>query len=251
MTDYTPAQRKLIEEHWNWNVDHDWYDCTIGDFCDVAKSFGIDVSRDDVQFSGFSSQGDGASFTFSTVSAYDVIMAAIKTEQSGDYGPGGYAEAFADLGKLLLDTFSPYVLTCPEGRALAESYQFNAERISRHYSHSNTVSVGDDYTAPDVRGGCSEALVATWNAMADKIDGKRQKREESRGGYYFMEDTLEKKIDEAVKAIADALYKSLNDEYDYLTSDEAVWESLEANGVEPEEEDDEDEDEDEELAEAA
>lgn len=243
MTDYTPAQLALIEEHRDWNVEHDWWDSTYEDFCNVALSFGIHVKCDDIAFSGFWSQGDGASFTFGNVNAYDVIVAAIKVEQSGEYGPGGYVDEFTALGKLLLDSFNPFVLTCPEGREIAEAYSFRAERTGHHYSHSNTVTVSAefDHNAFDPNG--SEPQRAVWSALADKLFGIDTKHRPD------CEPSLEKQLDEAVKAIADALYKSLNDEYDYLTSDEAVWESLEANGVEPEA--DEEDEEDLELAEAA
>lgn len=250
MTEYTPAQRKLIEKHRDWNVDHDWYDCTIGDFCEVAKSFGIDVERKDVQFSGFWSQGDGASFTFGTVNAYDVIMAAIKVEESGEYGPGGYADEFKALGNLLLDAFSPYVLTCPEGAQLAEAYCFMAERTGHHYSHSNTVTVRTD--EPDLHRQydpeSTDAHQQVWNALYTKLFGVQVGKHE-----WERKGSLEDELDDAVKAIADALYKSLEKEFYYLTSDEAVWESLEANGVEPEDEGDEDDEEetDEDLAESA
>lgn len=43
-------------------LEPDWWDTTYDDFVAVATKLGFDVSRKDLAFSGFSSQGDGASF---------------------------------------------------------------------------------------------------------------------------------------------------------------------------------------------
>lgn len=43
----------------------DWYEQLIEEFVErINETYGIEVSKDDVRFSGFWSQGDGASFTF-------------------------------------------------------------------------------------------------------------------------------------------------------------------------------------------
>ncbi len=52
---------ELIEKHRDINVDHDWWDCTYDHFMEDMKQVGITVK--DMRFSGFWSQGDGASFT--------------------------------------------------------------------------------------------------------------------------------------------------------------------------------------------
>ena len=241
MTEFTKQQLALIERHRDWNVDHDWWEFTFNDFIEVAATFGISTSADDMQFSGFWSQGDGASFTFDYVNAYDVIMAALKVEQEKPFGdpPTGYAAEFAALGKLLIDAFSPYVLTCPEGRRLAEAYQFRADRINRHYSHSRTVRVDAECDHQEYNVGESDDRLQVWNALASTIFGVESKHRHER------EPSLEELIDDQVECIANALYKELETEYEYLTSDEAVWEALEANDVTV------DEGEEEELEEAA
>lgn len=46
------------------NVDFDFdVDYTVEDFCTIARHLGFDVSTSDVAYSGFCSQGDGASFS--------------------------------------------------------------------------------------------------------------------------------------------------------------------------------------------
>ena len=104
---------------------HDyWYDPTIEDFCDnVLPHFGLDVSYKDVAFSGFCSQGDGASFTgrfyLSDVCLAD-LEAACPTEVA--------------LHKL-----------AAELQVLAEAHPEIQGEVTRYpslYSHSNTMSTG-------------------------------------------------------------------------------------------------------------
>lgn len=227
MSKYTPKQLALIEKHRDWNVDHGWWESTYEDFIGVAKAFGFDIGKDDVQFSGFWSQGDGASFVFSYVNADDIITAHLKAKESGEYGnldeATDYVKAFADLGTLLLGVFDPFIHTCPEGKLCAQAYAFKNERISHHYCHARTcrVSAEWEYDALDFIDEDEQQLATVAGLLQPKIVG------------------LEKQLDDAVEAIADALYASLEWSYDYLTSDDAVWESLEANGVEVEDDEEE------------
>lgn len=54
------AKDELLDKHRNYNVDHSWWDFTYDDFREQMDGIGISVDR--MQFSGFWSQGDGASF---------------------------------------------------------------------------------------------------------------------------------------------------------------------------------------------
>ena len=101
-----------------------WYDCTIEDFCDtILPHFGVDVSYKDVAFSGFWSQGDGASFTgqfFLTDVNLTELKAACPTE----------VELHDLAGEL---------------QVLADAHPTIEGHISRmpsRYSHSNTMSTG-------------------------------------------------------------------------------------------------------------
>lgn len=105
---------------------HDgWYESTIEDFCDnICPHLGLDVSYRDVEFSGFWSQGDGASFTgcfkLSDVSLDD-LKASVPTEvdlHEIAYGLQALVEAHPNI----------------EGRI---------SRLSTRYSHSNTMIMGD------------------------------------------------------------------------------------------------------------
>ena len=105
---------------------HDgWYESTIEDFCDnICPHLGLDISYRDVEFSGFWSQGDGASFTgcfkLSDV-CLDDLKASVPTEVDLHEIVGGL-QAFVEE--------HPNI----EGRI---------SRLSSRYSHSNTMIMGD------------------------------------------------------------------------------------------------------------
>ncbi len=54
------VQETVLENLYSLNIDHEWWDCTFQDAKEMGLLLGIEV--DDIFFSGFSSQGDGACF---------------------------------------------------------------------------------------------------------------------------------------------------------------------------------------------
>lgn len=46
---------------------------------------------------------------------------------------------------------------------------------------------------------------------------------------------VDEKMTDLMRALADWLYKHLEQEYDYLTSEEVVWEAIQANELDKEE----------------
>lgn len=54
-------KKKVLDNNRDINVDHDWYENTIEFYTEKLKTLGFyDIK---IEFSGFGSQGDGASFT--------------------------------------------------------------------------------------------------------------------------------------------------------------------------------------------
>lgn len=79
----TVAQ-SILEKHSDINVNYDgWYDGTIENFCERVEKIGFDVTTDEIQFSGFYSQGDGASFEGSI----DILKYLKSTKQLTVYRP--------------------------------------------------------------------------------------------------------------------------------------------------------------------
>lgn len=142
----------------------------------------------DIQFTGFWSQGDGASFT----SYVDVDKVAERIGMDDD---------LARLRDLLRDGEWD-----PEGEDDVDLFEVSIDRSrSAHYVHEMTMtrSVHPWYLDADTR--TEEQQIA--NRLADAI----------------LDDAREQ---------AQELYKSLEQEHEFLTSDEVVAEGLQANEVE-------------------
>ena len=143
---------------------------------DSAKMLGIDI--DNIYWSGFSSQGDGASFT-----------------GSYKYAKGWKAKLCKEFGGKLLDKL---IEIGEELQAAQSAVFYTGEATIRqrgNYSHSGTM-----------RFGC----------------------EAEKGDFSYFEESVEN----ALRNFADWIYNSLETEYDYQNSDEAVIEAILANEYE-------------------
>lgn len=177
---------ELIEKHRDINVDHDWWDCVYDHFKEDMEKAGIEV--DDMRFSGFWSQGDGASFT-------------------------GYmrSKPFFEHHKLT-ETY-PYIAKL---MAMGGDFTLTIERTGYHYVHENTVSV--ELTFTDMfrhtlpNDGVRAEVIEQWDNLLD-------------AEYLALIDTAQ----DIVRDYCRDLYNRLEETYDYLTSDEAVWEAIVAN----------------------
>ena len=102
-----------------------WYDSTIEDFCDtILPHFGVDVSYKDVEFTGFWSQGDGASFKGSFFLT-DVSAAGLKQSLPTE---------------LELHQLMDQLVELVEAH---HEIQGKVTRMSSRYSHSNTMCIGE------------------------------------------------------------------------------------------------------------
>jgi len=188
--EFNDQQKELIEKYRDINTDHDWWDYTYSDFAERMVEKGIDP--DDFAFSGFWSQGDGASFCGRINMAQFLKVHDLEAE---------YPAA----------TFF----------ALRDEVSAKLVRKGNYYSHANTVSLNltddilNEYDDDDVR-------CAVYEAMAQE--------------YVHGESDLEEKVLEICHGYMNDLYRNLHEEYEYLSSDEAVWETIEANDLHKEEE---------------
>ena len=104
---------------------HGWFDSTIEDFCDlVCPHFGLSVGYKEVAFSGFWSQGDGASFKGNFYLS-DVVPSDLKAAYPTAVELHNLVEELAELAK-----------EHPE-------IQGKVSRMSSLYSHANTMVIGD------------------------------------------------------------------------------------------------------------
>ena len=179
-------------------TDHDWWEHTYATWKSALDQIGFKDA--DISFSGFWSQGDGASFTCKSVDMEQLIGFLLSDAQPNKvisydgktedfrgwilHKVGGKPEADAKFDKLI-------------GKVYAE-----VTRISRQYSHHNTCDFGlneDD----------SEFFESTANQKLANELGVLCER--------LRVDTCH------------AIYKDLEEEYEWLTKDEQLIETAEAN----------------------
>lgn len=157
-------------------LDYNWWDFTYDDVVTILEFIGF--SNIDISFTGFSSQGDGASFTGN----YEYAKGGVKKLVS--YAPS--EKVFINAAKQL--------------QALQRKYFYKifgkVERISSHYVHENTVTFSVDYSS-----------VNTLQSVAD----------------------IEQEITEIVRTISQYIYSKLENEYNYLMSDNAIIEHITCN----------------------
>jgi hypothetical protein len=189
-----PNKAAVIEKHRDINVESiDWWDSTYEAW--IAELEALGYSEPDIQFSGFWSQGDGASFTCDQVPLphTDPDVMAAWNQLVG---------AAALLGEDISEEASD--LACGK-----------VYRINHRYSHERTVTVDWEWNDPPFYNGePPEGLEPFAHALTAAVTD------------YFEH------LEDRVEALCSAIYKDLRAEYEYLTSDEGVEEALEANDYE-------------------
>ena len=201
MTDktFSPKQLKMIEKHRDINVFDDWWiSSTYDSFRTQMTNKHIEV--DDIRFSGFWSQGDGASFT-------GYIKGNARFLKDHDL-----TETYPWITKLL---------------GMGGDYTLTIERVSSHYVHENTIGVDLSYTCMFCH--TIEQDDDLRSIIADRWDQHLDEEYASICGV----------VTEIVRGYCRELYKQLEEEYNYLTSDEAVWESIEINELDHTDEEEE------------
>lgn len=166
------AKSKVLEDFRYINVEYwEWYHDVYDQWSEKLTENGfIDI---DISFSGFSSQGDGASFTAKRI---DVREWCKKNKKLKKYAKFLSGEAKGDY-----------------------EMEFWVERTDSHYSHYNTCDVKADY-----------------HTINKDMNAEQEKE------YYALIDEIEEHREELSKE----LYKDLENEYDYHTSDDAVRDSV-------------------------
>lgn len=167
----------VIEKHRDINVDYDWAKWSLEGHEERLEALGF--NDPDISFSGFCSQGDGASFTCKSVDLVKFLK-----------------------GQKALTRFKSLV-----NMEKSETGEFIAsvDRFDHHYCHEHTVKAG---------------VEVNW------FDDEEQEIQE---GLSKMGDELQTLITETVRTLSKKIYRELESEYEYLTSDEEIIETLKAN----------------------
>lgn len=163
-------------------LDYEWYDCTIEEYKELGALLGIEI--DNIYFSGFCRQGDGACFT-----------------GSYSYRKGWKKSLASETGGDLYRKLETIGLGL---QAEQEKYFYGISATVHHtgrYCHENSVTVSVDP---------GEHVSSYWSDTTD----------------------MEENITDCLRDFMREIYSSLESEFEYLNSDEAVDEAITANGYE-------------------
>ena len=179
---------ELIDKYRDINTHHEWWECTYD--CFKADMEAIGISVDNMYFSGFWSQGDGACFEGS-VTDWGLFLKSL-----------GYD--------------SPILI-----QHAMDHWSFSVSH-SGHYYHENCTSFLGELPMPDDYD--TEEFIDNFSPYTEEF------RAQAWGAVISgFTANFEQEFTDAFKDHMRQLYRDLEKEYDYLTSDEAVWDSLEAN----------------------
>lgn len=192
---------KLIDRHRHINVDYyDWWEHVCDWFHSYAKDHGIEV--DEMYFSGFWCQGDGACFS-GHIANWPLFMAK---------HPGYFPDATQT--SVLADHAKAY-------------FSFSCKHTGRYY-HEKSVSYDVDFPLPE--SASDEHFAESFSPYPHGLQTSAWMSILNR----YNHDDLETSCREIFEGYMGELYRALEKEYDHLTSDEAVWEMIVANDLDME-----------------
>lgn len=201
------VQDEILDKHRDWNVadGYDWWDSVYYDFIEKMKEQGIEVDtkterthkgreyvRPAIYFRGFWSQGDGACFE-GRVADWNLVLTLNNFPMLKQY-----REEFADM--------------------------YLTWRTSGSYCHEHTLSFEDDDTYPLY-------LDGYYNKEEDPTGLRMMAKEQLQDELVKEWERFKEFFEEKVRGFCCELYDNLEKEHEYLTSDEAVLESLSANDL--------------------
>lgn len=173
------AKEKAIKDLFDINVNlGDWYEWVLEDWTTKLEAMGFEDI--DIQFSGFYSQGDGASFTAKNIDITKYIE----------------SQGLSNRFRVLLDVLNKEECRI-EGRV---------KRCTWHYSHEHTVDVEMEFY---------------WDE--EDIPIGRESRAE------FLLDVLKDCIEDDVRRLSREIYRDLQKEYEFRTSEEAIVDTIKCN----------------------
>lgn len=171
------AKQHAIEKLHTINTDYEWYDATFDDAKEIGRIMGIDINN--IYFSGFSSQGDGACFE----GRYEYRKGSVKELKA--YAP--------------VDTELHRIAKALQDIQRKAFYRLTAHvKQSGHYNHKY----------------CT--VIDVYN---------------SESGDYATDEQSDA-ITETLRDFMEWIYRTLEKECEYLESEEAIIETIEANEYE-------------------
>ncbi len=202
------AKQKALDKHRYMEVEYpEWWDCTYDDFIEQVALKGYSVAYKDINFSGFSCQGDGACFRGRVHKTHEEILALLP----------------CDLAAKLKFIGSKLRLLGEDVRLDDLSCDFTLETSGR-YSHSSAMRIDNVYPNHGPWSRCQPdtcTCYPEWPGLCDELEELHGLVEDALHSTELQDALLEEARD-----LADELYKSLEQEHEYLTSDEYIAESF-------------------------
>jgi hypothetical protein len=195
------AKRNALDDLRDINVEYsDWHESVIEDFEGHLKEFGVgDV---EVSYSGFYSQGDGASFT-GDVFDTKIFMSKALGLKNSEFLDMGEEEKPEDEGSRLRADLLDIGFDTRE-KLTPDNFMIKIERTSNRYSHENTIEGRVDIE--DIP-----------ESLQDEIDIDE------------YENQIMESVTDWARSVSRDLYRDLENYYDDLMSDESVEDTILAN----------------------
>lgn len=195
------SKEKALEKNRDINVDYqDWHDPVIEEFEEDMKELGLEDVI--VEYSGFYSQGDGASFTARVYDEEKFFRDALGITNSTEFldmcDDEDTSKEDDDLRQLMGDLRNIGYDT--REKLKPEDLYINIERISSRYSHENTIAASVEMEELDI-----EDDDRDWDKFRDE---------------------MESIVTDWARDESQELYRTLEKDWDSLQSDEAVAETL-------------------------
>lgn len=183
------SKEKALSTYRDLNVNFDWWDNDFEDFIELCSYMSIAVIKDKIKFRGFYSQGDGSGF--SAFVNIPQLVTAIENQSWKEY-------------------------------ALLQEFVFTVPQIDRRVMAlvANGLLSGE----PQIIGRTRQYGVTTDLGISEIIkDGK------THDNIFEELDKLEEWLRSIAEILNRYLYKSLENQYEFLTSDAAIKESILTN----------------------
>lgn len=146
-------KQKFIEDY--GTTHDDWHDDVIHDFIEDMMKYGIFLCFENIQYTGFHSQGDGASFT---VSSTNVNVLDFINNSCFDFDME--RQKYEDL-RNLCDALSEPLPENIYEKIATDYISLYVDRTSHHYCHSGTVDAKLEDSAPHTEELSEEFLYET------------------------------------------------------------------------------------------
>jgi hypothetical protein len=199
-------------------TDHDWYDYIQELWQNALEQTGFEDAE--IQFSGFCSQGDGASFT-SRVNTTKLVEFLLSETAPRDCIPG-LPEGGEDFRGYIVGKVHGLPTPNPVWRHLPPLFdngyaEMRVERSPHQYAHEHTCHVSSDLR-DEGEHGCHSNGTTNWDDWQSYTPRVRKAFDS------FVEAVEELRLD-----LCQAIYAALEEEYDHLGSDEYLSDFAEGN----------------------